>query len=79
MDTLLDSIEPPDLILADHGWAGTAIKRGVETVCFTDVNDPAIAVAKAEGMVEVVVPLDDNLPPSVYDPLRDYLVAKIGA
>ncbi|MGZ4205055.1 MAG: phosphatase [Actinomycetota bacterium] len=78
MDALLDAIEPPDLVLADHGWAGAAIARGVEVACFTDVNDPAIAVAKADGLVEIVVPCDDNLPPVVYEPVRDYLVALVG-
>ena len=75
MDRLLDEIEPPGLILADHGWAGAAITRGIETVCFTDVNDPAIAVAKADGLVEIVVPCDDNLPPAAYEPVRDFLLS----
>jgi hypothetical protein len=77
MDALLDEIEPPDLVLADHGWAGAAIARGIEVVCFTDVNDPAIAVAKADGLVDVVVPCDDNLPPVAYEPVRDYLLSRL--
>jgi hypothetical protein len=78
MDALLDA-ETPGLVLADHGFAGAAIARGVETVCFTDVNDPALAVAKFDGLVEIVVPLDDNLPPSVYEPLADVIVGAIEA
>jgi len=78
MDRLLDVIEAPDLVLADHGWAGAAISRGIETACFTDVNDPAIAVAKADGLVRIVVPCDDNLPPVAYEPLRDYLIGRLG-
>lgn len=77
MERLLDEIEPPDLVLADHGWAGAAITRGIETACFTDVNDPAIAVAKADGLVDIVVPCDDNLPPAVYEPVRDYLLGRL--
>ena len=77
MDRLLDEIEAPDLVLADHGWAGAAITHGVETVCFTDVNDPALAVAKADGLVDIVVPCDDNLPPVAYEPVRDYLVGRL--
>lgn len=77
MDRLLDAIEPPHLVLADHGFAGAACIRGIETVCFTDVNDPAIAVAKADGLLDVVVPLDDNVPPGWYDPLRDYLLGRL--
>jgi hypothetical protein len=77
MDALLDEIEPPDLVLADHGWAGAAIARGIEVVCFTDVNDPALAVAKADGLVDVVVPCDDNLPPVAYEPVRDFLLSRL--
>jgi histidinol phosphate phosphatase hisN-like protein len=79
MERLLEAIASPDLVLGDHGWAGAAAVRGIEVVCFTDVNDPALAVAKADGLIDVVVPLDDNLPPSNYDPLRDYLVGRITA
>jgi hypothetical protein len=78
MEQTLAAASHPDLVLADHGWAGAAITAGIETVCFTDVNDPAIAVARADGLTKVVVPLDDNLPPSRYEPLRDYLIARIG-
>jgi hypothetical protein len=78
MDRLLDEIDQPDLVLADHGWAGGSITRGVETVCFTDVNDPAIAVAKADGLVDIVVPCDDNLAPAAYEPVRDYLIGRLG-
>ena len=74
MDRLLDEIDAPGLVLADHGWAGAAIARGIETACFTDVNDPAIAVAKADELVQIVVPCDDNLSPVAYEPVRDYLV-----
>ena len=51
MERMLDAINPPDLVLADHGFAGAAAIRRLPTVCFTDVNDPALAVAKADGLV----------------------------
>ena len=35
----------PDLVFADHGFAGAAIERGVETISIADVNDPALLVA----------------------------------
>lgn len=70
MERLLDALDqPPGLVLADHGFAGTAIARGLETIAFNDVNDPALWVAKQRGMTEIVVPLDDNVPPSRYRPL----------
>ena len=77
METLLEAGEPPDLVVADHGFAGAAIERGLETLALNDVNDPAIAVAKARGKIAVVVPLDDNVPPSLYEPLADVLLQAI--
>lgn len=78
MDAMLDALEhPPHLILADHGFAGAAAARGIPTVCFTDVNDPAIAVAVAEGALVAAVPCDDNLAPRVYEPIAAYLVGAI--
>jgi histidinol phosphate phosphatase hisN-like protein len=77
MRALLEAGEPPDLVLADHGFAGAAVESGLETLAFNDVNDPAIAVAKARRKIDVVVPLDDNVPPSLYEPLTEVLVRAI--
>ncbi len=68
----------PDLVVADHGWAGAAGRAGVPTVGFADSNDPALFVAEAEGTVEVAVPLDDNVPPHLYTPMTAYLLAAAG-
>ena len=56
-----DGEPPPDLVVADHGWAGAAGQAGITTVGFADCNDPALFVGEAEGKVAVVVPLDDNV------------------
>lgn len=77
MEEMLAAAPAPDLVLADHGFAGAAIARGLEVACFTDVNDPAIAVARADGLVRLVVPIDDNRPPGTYEPLGAYLVRRI--
>jgi hypothetical protein len=58
----------PDLVVADHGFAGAAIEASVETLSIADVNDPALIVAKAQGRTEVVVVLDDHVPPEAYWP-----------
>ncbi|HEX9774635.1 MAG TPA: phosphatase [Actinomycetota bacterium] len=76
MAAVLDAIEPPGLVLADHGYAGEAVVRGLPTISFTDVNDPAIAVAYAAGLTEAVVPLDDNLRPGVYEPIARFLTGR---
>ncbi|MGH7541347.1 MAG: phosphatase [Gemmatimonadota bacterium] len=60
--------ERPDLVVADHGFAGAAIEARVETLSFADVNDPALIVAKAQGRTEIVVVLDDHVPPEAYWP-----------
>lgn len=63
----------PDLVVADHGWAGAAGQAGLPVVGFADCNDPALFVGEADGLVDVVVPLDDNVLPSDYAPLAAYL------
>jgi hypothetical protein len=58
----------PDLVVADHGFAGAAIEAGVETVSVADVNDPALLVARAQGRTEVVLVMDDHVAPDAYWP-----------
>ncbi len=70
---------PPDLVVADHGYAGAAGQAGIRTVGFADCNDPALFAGEAEGLVDVAVPLDDNVLPHLYDPLAAYLVGRIRA
>ena len=66
---------PPDLVVADHGWAGAAAEAGIDTLALADCNDPALFVAEAEGKPVVTVPMDDNVPPHLYDPLSAYVTA----
>jgi hypothetical protein len=65
--------DPPDLVLADHGWAGAAGQAGITSVGFADSNDPALFVGEHEGKVRVAVPLDDNVEPHLYAPLTAFL------
>ncbi|HEY3925983.1 MAG TPA: phosphatase [Acidothermaceae bacterium] len=65
----------PDLVMADHGFAGAAGRAGVTCVGFADSNDPALFVGEAEGDVAVCVPLDDNVMPDLYAPMTSYLLA----
>ncbi|MFM7718932.1 MAG: phosphatase, partial [Actinomycetota bacterium] len=69
----------PDLVLADHGWAGAAIERGVETLAIADVNDPALIVARAQGRVDVVLVMDDNVRPEDYWPCFQAIVSRLPA
>jgi len=58
----------PDLVVADHGFAGAAIEMGVPTIGIADVNDPALIVAKAQGRTDIVIVMDDNVSPEAYWP-----------
>lgn len=63
MELMLEDIAKlPDLVLADHGFAGEAINRGIPTVAVMDTNDPGLAVAKRLGANLVLVPMNDNRP-----------------
>ena len=66
---------PPDLVVADHGWAGAAAAAGLEVLAYADCNDPALFVAQEEGLAITVVGLDDNVRPDLYAPLAAYLTS----
>lgn len=80
MRAILDALEtPPDLVVADHGWAGCAGQRGVDAVGYADSNDPALFLAEAEGTLQVTVPLDDHVvDPRFYEPMTAYLLDAAG-
>ncbi|MGH3312279.1 MAG: phosphatase [Streptomyces sp.] len=69
----------PELVVADHGWAGCAGQRGIDTVGFADCNDPALFLGEAEDTLEVTVPLDDHVAdPRFYEPMTAYLLTAAG-
>ncbi len=84
MNAILDALqregEPlPDLVFADHGWAGRAAQRGILTIGFADCNDPALFIGEAEGTLAVTVPLDDHVVnPRYYEPMTAYLLDTAG-
>jgi len=60
MQEVLARVGAPDLVAANHGFAGAAVAVGVPTVAIMDTNDPALAVAARRGADLTVVPMDDN-------------------
>lgn len=76
MSRMLDEARP-GLVFADHGFAGAAIERGVDTVSIADVNDPALIVAKAQGRTQTVIVMDDNVRPEDYWPCFQAIVARL--
>ena len=77
MELVLDEADDLDLVVGDHGWAGAAAERGIDVVSLADINDPALPMARAEGRAGVVLPMDDNVLPVHYDPVVDYLIARL--
>jgi hypothetical protein len=77
MQLLLGEVAP-DLVFADHGFAGAAIEAGVETISIVDVNDPAPVVARAQGRTEHVICMDDNVRPEAYWPCFQALAEGFG-
>ena len=67
MQRMLQEVRP-DLVFADHGFAGAAIQAGVDTISIVDVNDPAPVVAKRQGRTRTVIVMDDNVEPEDYWP-----------
>lgn len=68
----------PDLVVADHGWAGAASSRGLRTLGYADCNDPALFVAEAQGQIDVTVPLDDDVVPYLYEPMIEFILDRAG-
>jgi Phosphatase len=69
MAALLEADPWPEMVFADHGFAGAAIERAIPTIAVMDINDYALAVAAAEGSDVTVIPMDDNRPPRTYEPV----------
>lgn len=68
--------ERPDLVFADHGFAGAAIDAGIDTISIVDVNDPAPVVAKKQGRTELVIVMDDNVHPDAYWPCFQVIASR---
>lgn len=76
MEAILDAAgSSVELVLADHGWAGAAIARGIPTLSIADVNDPALPLAQVVGRTDAVLPIDDNLAPSTFVPVTERVLA----
>jgi hypothetical protein len=75
MELVLEQAGEVDLVVGDHGFAGAAVERGIDVVAVADINDPALAMAKAQGRAGVVLGMDDNVLPIHYEPVADYLAA----
>ncbi|MDQ4096938.1 MAG: phosphatase [Actinomycetota bacterium] len=72
MEAMLAELGGPgsvDLVVGDHGFAGAAVERGIQTLSIADVNDPALPLAQARRRTDGVLVIDDGLNPVIYEPL----------
>ncbi len=77
MEAMLDALGPgghPDLVVADHGFAGAAVERGIPTISIADVNDPALPLAQARGRTDGVLVIDDGLDASLFVPVTQEML-----
>ncbi|MPZ72672.1 MAG: hypothetical protein GEU74_05480 [Nitriliruptorales bacterium] len=77
MEAMLDELGTHyavDLVIADHGMAGTAIEHGLPTLSIADVNDPALPLAQVRGRTDAVLPIDDNLAPRLFVPVTNAML-----
>ena len=63
----LFAVGRPDLVVADRGFAGAALRAGVEVIAWTDLDAPALSLAAARGRPILVVPVDEQRPAPAYD------------
>jgi hypothetical protein len=79
MEQVLDGGELPDLVFADHGFAGASVARGIPVIACIDTNDTALAVARARGRDVTLIPLDDGRRPDAYDVIAEMFEQELRA
>ena len=77
MEAMLESLgdEVPDLVVADHGFAGAAVAAGIPTLSIADANDPALPLAQARGRTDGVLLIDDGVKPDLFRPATEAILA----
>lgn len=73
LDELLFTVPHPDLVVADRGYAGGALRAGIEVVALADLDALALGVAARRGLPVTVVPLHERRPASAYTTLEPLL------
>jgi hypothetical protein len=78
VDELLFSVAHPDLVVADRGFAGGAVRAGIEVVALADLDAVALGLAAVRRRPVSVVPVHERRPPSAYAVLEPLLGAGTG-
>jgi hypothetical protein len=75
VDELLFSVAHPDLVVADRGFAGGALRAGIEVVAPADLDAVALGLAARRQLPISVVPVHERRPASAYAVLEPLLAA----
>ena len=70
----LFAVGRPDLVVADRGFAGVAVRSGCEVIAFADLDAPALSVAAARRRSILVVPIEEARPSADYAVLGQLLL-----
>jgi hypothetical protein len=73
IDELLFTVPHPDLVVADRGYAGGALRAGIEVVALADLDSMALGVAARRGLPVTVVPVHERRPATAYTTLEPLL------
>jgi Phosphatase len=73
LEELLFTVPRPDLVVADRGYAGGALRAGIEVVALADLDAIALGVAAGRGLPATVVPLNERRPAPAYAGLEALL------
>ncbi|MGZ4688592.1 MAG: phosphatase [Acidimicrobiia bacterium] len=73
IDELLFTVPYPDLVVADRGYAGGALRAGIEVVAMADLDAVALGLAACRGLPVTVVPMHERRPACAYAALEPLL------
>jgi Phosphatase len=70
-DEMLFAVGRAELVVADRGFAGHALRDGYDVVAFADLDAVALGVAAWRGLPVNLVPMGEGKPPDGYELLAD--------
>jgi hypothetical protein len=71
-DDLLFHLPRPDLVVADHIFAGAALTSGLPTIAFTGIESLAVSVASVPEAQCLAIPISINQPSTHYDIIANF-------
>jgi hypothetical protein len=73
IDELLFTVPYPDLVVGDRGFAGGALRAGIEAVAVADLDAIALGLASSRGLPVTLIPMHERRPASAYSALEPLL------